>query len=341
MNKSPLVHIIILNWNSPEDTIDCLRSLSKIEYRNFKVVLIDNASGDNSVQEITTYLSNDEYYLNYGKIDLGLNLERSTSDRDYLKHEKLVMVLNKENSGFAKGSNIGIELAINEDCDYVLLLNNDTVVEPNFLNVLLKHKLENPEYAALTPQIRYEGRKDYIWNCGGRLILWGFWKKYYYDNTNINTIEEEKDLKLITFVTGCALLFNPNELGKLTEDYFFGEEDFEFSLRLRNMNKKMGCAMNSLIYHKVGGSLEDVNAKGKRYIHLLNRFINTRKNNMNVSWFFLVVVALNYNFIYLIIKEKMSLVNASKFTYNLFLDALRLNRVTHKKFINTIFKHKW
>lgn len=339
MIKKPLVHIVILNWKSPQDTIECIKSLKKITYENYKIVLIDNNSNDGSVEKISEFLNIDAVNFPYQFCEIQDSSKNSALEIS--TNSKLLFVLNNENSGFAKGNNIGINIAINDDCDYVLLLNNDTIVTSDFLTILVNNIVTNPDYSALTPQIRFDERREYVWNCGGKLTWFGFWKKYYYDNSHINCIKDEGLIKDISFITGCALLFDPNELGKLTEDYFFGEEDFEFSLRLKNSKKQMGCSLNAVIYHKVGGSLKKVNTKGKRYINLLNRLINTRKNNRKILWPCFLIGALIFNFFILIIKEDMKLLESMRFSINLMTDAFKLNGVSQEKFTQILFKQKW
>lgn len=107
--KNPSVAIIIVNWNNANDTIDCIQNLQKISYDNFKVFLIDNGSSDDSVQ--------------------GLKL---------IKEDRLELIETGKNLGFSGGNNVGIKKALEKKFDYVLLLNNDTTVEPNFLDELMR-----------------------------------------------------------------------------------------------------------------------------------------------------------------------------------------------------------
>lgn len=334
--EQPFVHIIILNWNRPADTIACLASLEQITYTNYGILLIDNHSDDSSVERITDWLkvSSYEYTQNFINSD-------NSSFKQIEPLNRIQVIVNSENSGFAKGNNIGIDMAIKANSDLVLLLNNDTEVSVDFLDKLVAAKTDNPELAALTPQIRLFSPKDVLWNCGGRLILGGFWKKYYYSYTPVERLKEEKSIKLISFVTGCALLFDPNELGMLTEDFFFGEEDFEFSLRLKRANKKMGCVIDSIIYHKVGTSLNNVNGVGKRYVHILNRLVNTRRNNFSIFWPFLAIGIVFYNFIALLSKEKLGMLSATKFSLSLLKDGVELNTVDKDMFIDVLYNRKW
>lgn len=243
--------IIILNWHGADDTIACLESLRKAE-GGFRVYVVDNGSTDDSINRISAWID----------ANAGFEVELCPLDKNY---------------GFAKGNNKGIARARVLNPDSYLLLNNDTEVEPDFLIRLQEFSQRNPQYRVLTPKINYYYDKNKVWNCGGRLFF-GF-RKYYYAGSPAPTIKE-KDYIPVSFVTGCALFFYPeilNEEGMLfTERFFFGEEDFELSMRLHKENKLIACVLDSLIYHKVGASIGRSPSVSKVYLHNLNRFINVR-----------------------------------------------------------------
>ena len=245
--------IIILNWNGADDTIACLSSLAKAE-GDFFVVLVDNASTDDSLSRISACSDGLPYQLH--------------------------ILPQTSNLGFAKGNNVGMAFAATLHPDDYMLLNNDTEVNPDFLVRLKRFSTRHPEYRVLTPKINYYDRKDVIWNCGGRLFF-GF-RKYYCADKKDSEVAAflNREFIRIGFVTGCALWFHPDIIGTdgrlLTERYFFGEEDFEFSLRMRNGGIPMACVISSQIYHKVGSSGKSMRALGKLYVHLLNRYTDVR-----------------------------------------------------------------
>lgn len=243
--------IIILNWNGADDTLACLDSLRKAE-GDFRVYVVDNGSTDDSLQRIGAWLDAHE----------GLDAQLVPLDRNY---------------GFARGNNMGLEVARENAPDSYLLLNNDTEVRPDFLTRLNAFSTKHPEYRVLTPKINFYYDKQKIWNCGGKLSF-GF-RKYYYAGQP-NSAVREADYIPISFVTGCALFFYPELLDEeghlLTERFFFGEEDFELSLRMKEQGVPMACVLDSLIYHKVGASGDKMDGAGKVYLHYLNRFIDVR-----------------------------------------------------------------
>lgn len=256
-----MLYIIILNWNSYKDTIDCLESLDKNDYQDYKVILIDNASSDQSAIELKKYIQN---------------------------KNNISFIENVENSGFAKGCNIGIKIAkSNPDCNYIWLLNNDTIVSKNAIQPLID-VLANNKSDIVTPQINYFNPSNIIWNCGGKISRLGF-RKYYFDNQDENIVPKKNLLK-VTFLTNCASMFRKEFFDEycIDERFFFGEEDFSLSLYCKKTKKIMSCVLNSKIYHKVSVSIDSnaVKAENKHFVYYLNRFIDMKLffNNKFIFW---------------------------------------------------------
>lgn len=320
-----MTSIIILNWNGNDDTIKCLISLSKIN-NEFFIILIDNGSKtENRIK-----LHQDIDKLN------GFNDITTIVDINYLPHvinsRDIIIYENIDNQGFAKGNNIGIKIAKKFNPEYILLLNNDTEVDPNFLTKLITFNKINPDYLILTPLICYYKNKNIIWNAGGQ-IKFGL-RKYFYADKTLNEIKEKQCIK-ISFVTGCALFFKTNILSKLnyifTEKFFFGEEDFEFSLRIKKIKIKMACVLESIIFHKVGNSTSNLNSIGKIYVHYLNRYINLRQNQSIIKHLLWRIIYNPYIF-FLLIRNKIKLKKIFKFLYKLNFESYKFDNVDKNKF---------
>lgn len=270
--------IIILNWNGWEDTIECLKSLSQINDTEFFIVVADNGSINESVSKIKAYLKGSETF------DFHYISEKEQILPQTIINKSCILYELDDNYGFAKGNNKGLEIAKKYSPDYYILLNNDTIVEPDFLSQLISFINKNQKYSVLTPRISYYFNKDLIWNCGGAL-RWGF-RKYYYANKSISTIKEKSHIN-IGYVTGCALFFKAALIKNeplLTERFFHGEEDFEFSYRMRRNGIKIACVLSSHIYHKVGVSTKELNNVGKKYTYYLLRFIDMRQQMHPLSF---------------------------------------------------------
>ncbi len=311
--------ILVLNWNGADDTIACLQSLSCAE-GEFCVYVIDNGSTDDSVVRIQSWIDA-QTVLNASVIAL---------DRNY---------------GFARGNNEGLVAIRDHKFDSYLLLNNDTEVMPDFLVRLTEFSSRNPEYRVLTPKINYYFDKNKVWNCGGRRFL-GF-RKYFYAGQTDDVVRKVEKLD-ITYVTGCALFFYPellNDEGRLlTERFFFGEEDFEFSIRMKKSGVKMACVMDSLIYHKVNASTVKTSAVGKLYMHFLNRYIDVRLSSSSFVYFCWVVV--NYPLILRHFRKALnSWHDAYKYVNRLMNEVKTKDSVTYDDFRslildNTYFNNK-
>lgn len=331
--------IIVLNWNGYQDTIACLESLFGIPGQGFVWMVVDNGSTDGSVDKISCWLESQ------GK---DFRMVKEGDDVSSLPtHTGGIVYSLSQNYGFAKGNNLGIQLfeELNGENNgknlpsHYLLLNNDTLVEPDFLEKLESFALTHPSYKALTPQIRYADPSDRIWNCGGK--MWFGLRKYLYGDRPVSEIKESGSID-INLITGCALFVERALLGDpdawlrekdprvrskfpfdgrnklLTERFFFGEEDFDLSLRIGESSFKMACVLDSVIYHKVGASRVKNVKLGNVYVHYLNRFIDVRQHWSPMKYFLWKFVYFPY--IFMLLKK-------SGFGFRLIMDFIvKLNR---------------
>lgn len=266
-----MISIIILNWNGWEDTIECLKSIDESVGVEWTAVIADNGSFNDSVERITEFLRT-------RKFGRSLVIREGEALEDKLNNKDVLLYCLNENYGFAKGNNLGIKLLAGQNVDFYWILNNDTVIEKESMKILQSFMEEYPYYLACTPQIRYFSPSNRIWNCGGKLFF-GLRKYYYEGQENVVFKKNHFD---ISFVTGCALFIKPELLdengGLFTERFFFGEEDFELSLRMKEKRMRMACCTKSIIYHKVNASIKKKPKLSGIYIHYLNRYINVRQH---------------------------------------------------------------
>lgn len=311
--------IIILNWNGWEDTVECLESLRQSD-ADFRVLVVDNGSDDDSVLHIGNYIQDNPYF-----------------------HVELLQT--HENYGFAKGNNEGIRyVAERWDADSYLLLNSDTIVEHDFLEKMQAFSNTFPEYKAITPLICYNSNRNLVWNCGGRL-KWGF-RKYYFAGAEVSAVKGEqiKQNKSfsyldVTFLTGCALYFKPELLDEshkiFIEDFFFGEEDFNFCLRMNKAKHQMACLLDSKIYHKVSVSTSTKNKAGKMYIHYLNRYIDIRRSTSGVFYFLWACVNTIYALL-LLVKNRYGIRGSIRIMTSVIKDSRRKQQVTREDFYEAL-----
>jgi len=273
------IYIIILNWNGAKDTVECLASVKTNAYENFTIVLVDNGSDKGDLEELRTWCRQAFRQIAFYDKDVARR-GGDESCEGRLQSEpsagRLVFIECGENLGFAAGNNVGLQYVLRRGGSHALLLNNDTVITPHSIRLLADFLRVHPEYVAVVPQIRYFAPNNRVWNCGGRITWYGN-RRYRYAGTDISRVPVG-GFERITFVTGCALLFRPRVSGLLTERFFFGEEDLEFSFRQRRDRRPMACCYSSVVYHKVGASVERTKPSpaGTLYLFYAARLINNR-----------------------------------------------------------------
>ena len=225
-----MVYIIIVDYNGYMDTIECLKSIALLTTDNYKVIVVDNGSVDGSVEKIKS---------------LGM--------------PNLIVIESEVNLGFSGGNNLGIKYAVSEGAEYILLLNNDTLVEPNFLEVLVSTEKEYQNKVVLTSKIKYVSDPKRIWCAGGRFNVYtGRTENIGIGEIDSGQYDKRTDVNLIS---GCCMFIPATiieEVGLLEEKYFMYCEDLDYCCRLIEHNIRMIYEPNAVIYHKVGGSASKI-----------------------------------------------------------------------------------
>jgi hypothetical protein len=232
----PKVTAVILNYNGYTDTIRCIRKLKQNTYTKLDIIVIDNNSSDNSVPHLR-------------------------------KEKGIVLIENKSNLGFTGGNNIGIKYALNNLSDYILLLNNDTIPDSNFVGNIVQSALENCN-AGITGCKIYD-KNGAVWFGGGRLLK----KLGTVSISKVNTTSIKRE---VTFITGCVWFVKKEvfeNIGYLNEKYFMYFEDVEFCYRAIEAGFKLYYDPSIEIIHLVSRSC---NSEFSAYYTLRNRllFIN-------------------------------------------------------------------
>ena len=231
-SRQPKVAIIIVNWNGYALTKACLDSLKDLHYTNFQTVLVDNGSVDGSGEKLKS------------------------------EFPEIELLSSIENVGFTGGNNLGIQWALDHLFDQVLLLNNDTLVEPDFLNPLVSFLEQNPDYGAVQPKIMLEAERDKLWNAGGGYFRWleMTWS-IGIGQLDKGQFDQEKDTP---WITGCAFLVSSaaiRQAGMLDNRFFAYYEDVEWSFRIKKSGFRLRYLPQSKIYHVAGGSSKKTKTK--------------------------------------------------------------------------------
>lgn len=290
-----VIPVVILNWNGEDDTVECLKSIRKSVPAGFVPVVVDNGSKPESVERLKSECSQifgRTLFLRESEL-AALRGSARAEFAEYLGDDTLIFIENGENLGFAKGNNVGIRFAELAGAEWVMLLNNDTVVAPKAFQELRRFLRNYPSFPAITAQVRYYNPDTRIQNCGGDLTYFGS-REYKFANMDASALPKS-DSSVVTFLTGCALLFKYKVTGALTEDFFFGEEDYEFSLRMRKLGLEMACAHGAVVYHKVGATIaRSSKPLGAIVVHYVSRLINTRNYYSRFRWHTIRILAYLY-----------------------------------------------
>lgn len=180
----------------------------------------------------------------------------------------------KKNLGFAGGNNVGIKHALDCNADYVLLLNNDTITEPNFLKELIKAGESDNKIGILGPLI-YEYPSKKIHFAGGK-INW-----LYTKGTHIREIRNGKqEIKETDYITGCCMLIKRKvieKIGLMPEKYFLYFEDVEWCLKAQKQGFKCVVVVKSKIWHKVSQATSE-GSFSYIYYHTRNGLLLSKRN---------------------------------------------------------------
>lgn len=271
----PKVAIIIINFNGEEDTINCINSISRIDYKNYINIVVDNCSED------YTRL---EKFVESDPNSIFLSLE--------------------SNLGFSGGNNIGIKMAKNFNVEYVLLLNNDTEVEPDFLSELVKVAETYEDVGIIGGKILYYNQKSLIWYGGGT------YNKMIAHNTHSNFHVKnffDNDVKKVGFITGCMQLI-PIEIldkvGPLEESYFLYYEDTDLCVRITNAGFSLYYVPTAVIYHKVSASSGGCTTPQVQYYMIRNGYYFMEKFASNR---FIAKIYMYLHLAFNILRKKYSL----------------------------------
>jgi GT2 family glycosyltransferase len=218
--KDPAVYVVVLNWNGWRDTIRCLDALALGTYPDLHVVVVDNGSTDDSVEE----------------------LRRA--------YPKLSLLETGQNLGFAGGSNPGIRHAIKQNADFIWLLNNDTEPEPDALTHMVRRAQSDPHIGSVGSVLLSSNRTRVLAWGGGRVNRWMGYSRH--------ATGPEND-RWFDYITAASMLVPRKafeQIGLLDERYFLYWEDIEFGFRLRRNGWRLAVASDSRVIHKENGSTE-------------------------------------------------------------------------------------
>lgn len=235
----PLVACLILNWNGKEVLLDTLASVRKLTYPNFKIILVDNASGDGSARAAREHFS------------------------------EITLIENEQNLGFGEGNNAGMRYALQHGAEWIMLLNNDVEVAPDFLSELTQAAVADRAIGMAGPKIYYHDQRDKIWFAGGRVNYW----TGMISHRGLREIDQGQydEITEADYLTGCALLIRREVLeraGMFDPVYFPAYiEDVDLCVRARQAGYRLVYVPRAKVWHKIssstGGGLTPLKTKLK------------------------------------------------------------------------------
>ncbi|MGB8273753.1 MAG: glycosyltransferase family 2 protein [Alphaproteobacteria bacterium] len=272
----PVVYILILNWNGWGDTLECLESVFRLDYPNFRVIVCDNASSDESLSHIKAWaegrldvakerggLLRDLSYPPVAKPIPYVEYDRATAEaggRTADGDARLVLIRTGANLGYGAGNNVGLRYALARgDFQYVWLLNNDTVVKAGALGAMVEQCRRVPAAGMCGSVIYLFDEPDKI-SCVGGGSLQG-WLKATRSLTDFAAANESfasaDGSRAPVYVTGASLLVRSDvlrDIGLVPGGYFLYFEDTEWAILALRKGYALTYAPDSVVYHRVSAS---------------------------------------------------------------------------------------
>lgn len=274
--KTASVSIVILNFNGWRDTIECLESAIQISKVPVHLIVVDNASSDDSVASILGWAASSE------------KVEITTSDYFPEKYHSLIpftLLLADKNEGYASGNNIGIRFSLSRlSCKYVWVLNNDTVVFPETLSEMIK---SFEEQVSMGSKVGVMGCvQRYYDNPSVVQAIAGSFSKWRAKVWNVGQGHSYKEMgsmtgKKIDYVYGASVLVLKQcfkEVGLFDESYFLYFEELDFEERARSNGYSKHICQSASVLHKYRSTISKLDNEFRLYHFHISMIIFYRKH---------------------------------------------------------------
>ena len=240
----PLVSVIVLNYNGKQHLADCFDSIARTTYPHLEVIMVDNASNDDSVEFVRN------------------------------QYPFVKIVRNAKNLGFAEGNNVGVRIAKGE---YVAFLNNDTRVDPEWISELVQTIEKDPTIAACATKMLMFDNPSIMNGAGGALtMLLHAWDRGLYeeDRGQFEKCEE------VPFACAGGMLARKNillRLGPFDRRYFIYCDDVDLGMRIWLSGYRVVYVPTAIVYHKYGATMGQIGVR-KMYLGERNTLATFLKN---------------------------------------------------------------
>ena len=261
MSTDLSVTVIVLNWNGKELTIKCIESLKKVNYSNINILVVDNGSTDGSVDTLKE------------------------------KFPEVSILALENNLGYAGGNNRGFDSLEADPPKFVIFLNNDTIVDENFIEPLVKQLLTKKHAGQTVPKIYYENDPQLIWYAGGIVNLWT--GSIYHSGIRQNDGPDYSKTHKTKYATGCCFCMRYDEFkefGGFDENFPMYAEDVDLSLWIRSAGKQIWFVPASKIWHKVSASIGGEFSFGKLVRKAKGIFLLIKKHANLIQWMTITIL---------------------------------------------------
>jgi len=235
-DRHKTVGVVLVNWNSAELTIDCIKSLLCGHLVPDQIAVVDNASYDGSADLIAA------------------------------RFNQIKLIRNTENLGFAGGNNVGIQHLLKCNMDYIWVLNNDTEIDENCLSELVKFMDKELNVSGCCGKILYDNPRNKIWYAGSTF------NKFLLTSRHRGALETDtgqyNNTEFTPFITGCSMFVRQsawNLVGGFDEAFFAYAEDLDWCLRAMKLSQRFAYVPNAVIYHKVSSSFRKSTSNDSGY----------------------------------------------------------------------------
>lgn len=276
MKRHIKVYIIIINFGEPNHTIECLQSIIDNNYSSFQVILVDISDINQSIEKLNGWI------------------EKKNDPR-------FTIIQEKQNKGFAFANNIGIKHSLKQDnCKFLWILNNDTVIEKDSLAHLINYyteKANTKNIGIVGSKIMDYKERDHIQSVGGRFNSWTKFPDWIGMGEKDIGQFDNNELK-VDHVLGASMFLQKSliqQIGLMPEDYFLYFEDTDWCIKAQRVGFQNSVCTKSIVYHKQGASTgvkylnDEKHLQNKKYfyVNLLKFYGKNFKLYLPMAYFIL------------------------------------------------------
>lgn len=263
MNENQIkIGVVTVTYNSAEVLKDFMESMLCQTFTNWILYCVDNQSKDQTLAILENY-----------------------------NESRIEIIKNDINIGIAAGNNQGIKKSLADNCDYVLLINNDVEFDKKMINLLLEG-IESTKANVVTPKIHYFKPKNMLWYAGGGFERFRFWANKHYGRNELDKNQFDKNIRVDYAPTCCVLIEKEvfKKVGLMDENYFVYFDDVDFFYRIKQLNLIVYYLFNARLIHKVSSLTGGVRSEFSAYMSSRNAVYFVRKYSTGFQFLYSLLI---------------------------------------------------